>query len=163
MHRAVSARGFISGRYLIAGGGGTLLTMGPLKDPVLDTDAANKFYVDQHSSIAPNFDPPLQWDPVTQTVSIDEASGTSSGTVSIGPQTLAGDKTFSGVPRAATQTAGDSSTVLATTEFVQVAGRGSNYEPSNGRTICVTPLKSVTATQIRTQRNLGTPFHKSHI
>lgn len=110
----------------------TYVSVGPIKPPAQDTDPATKRYVDDHSAVPPNMLPPLQYDANTHTMWVDPATASASGVVSTAAQVFSGEKTFNGTVRVPTMPVGDSSSAAATTEFVSIADRNCNYEPSNG-------------------------------
>lgn len=72
---------------------GEPIFLGPIKPPVDPADAATKAYVD---SSVPNVAYPLEFDHITNVISIKDASITDSGVITTGTQSIAGDKTFTG-------------------------------------------------------------------
>lgn len=76
------------------------ISIGPVHYPGASGDAASKQYVDDVATgLVPNFISPLHYDPILNEVTVSDASALpipTSGVVNTGPQSFAGDKTFTG-------------------------------------------------------------------
>jgi hypothetical protein len=109
--------------------------------PVANTDAATKKYVDDKaiaaSVSAATLPLYLTTNPDTsKTINVYPADGAptpAAGILTTGAQQIAGLKTFQdGIASGVTPAAGDSSTAVANTSFVDTATIGLNYEANNG-------------------------------
>ena len=108
------------------------ISIGPLRPPISPADAASKQYVDNAVGVSLHYTPPLLFDVMTSTVSISDAGVLSSGVVTTGPQTLGGNKTFTGTVRVPVPPISDSSSMVATTSWVRNLTNNAPYEASNG-------------------------------
>jgi hypothetical protein len=108
------------------------VTVGPVRPPTDPDDAATKAYVDASTGAMLNATAPIHYDLPTKTMSISDASVISSGAITTGSQTIAGDKTFTGTLSVITPSILDSSAKPANTGWVKNFTNGSNRESSNG-------------------------------
>ena len=110
------------------------ITIGPVRYPTEPGEAASKKYVDDHMGGLINYTLPLVYDPITTTLSITDAGAGTSGVITTGAQTIAGDKAFTGtVTFTNPLPPGDNSDKVATTSWVRsTVGGGSGYDSGNG-------------------------------
>jgi hypothetical protein len=108
------------------------ISMGPMRTPLLPTDASSKGYVDSVVGISTTYNAPLTFDPITRIVGLPDAGVATTGVITSGVQSIGGAKTFAGSIAVPSLAYGDSSTMAANSSFVQGAAKASSYEASNG-------------------------------